>query len=128
MTGIYGNSAEDRHYEKMLHHHLAEQDDTAREEFIKQTVEGYLAAEYDPFSTDHVSEAMNEIHGGDLTILSAHMLTAHRNPQFQELQLNVSRVLLGAVVDYWTKQATAQAQVDWETRWTDYPEDERRIA
>ena len=116
MTGIYGNSAEDRHWEKMLHQHLAEQDDTARNDFIEQTVEGYLADEYFPFNPDHVSEAMNEIQGGDLTILSAHLLTAHRNPQFQELQLNVSRVLLGAVVDYWTKQATAQAEKDWGNR------------
>ena len=113
---IYGNSAEDRHFESALHTYLEGQDDTAREEFIEQTVEGYLAAEYDPFSTNHVSEAMNEIQGGDLTILSAHLLTAHRNPQFQELQLNVSRVLLGFVVDYWTKQATAQAEKDWENR------------
>ena len=116
MTGIYGNSAEDRHFESALHAYLESQDDTEHDKFIEQAVEGYLADEYFPFNPDHVSEAMNEIHGGDLTILSAHLLTAHRNPQFQELQLNVSRVLLGAVVDYWTKQATAQAEKDWGNR------------
>ena len=92
MTGIYGN------WERRLHQHLAKQDDSKHDEFIEQAVEGYLADEYFPFNPDHVSEAMNEIQGGDLTILSAHLLTAHRNPQFQELQLNVSRVLLGVVV------------------------------
>ena len=113
---IYGNSAEYWRFESAFHQHLAEMTDTARKDFIEQAVEGYLADEYFPFNPDHVSEAMNEIQGGDLTILSAHLLTAHRNPQFQELQLNVSRVLLGAVVDYWTKQATAQAEKDWENR------------
>ena len=112
---IYGNSAEYWRFESAFHQHLAEMTDTARKDFIEQAVEDYLADEYFPFSPDHVSEAMNEIQGGDLTVLSAHLLTAATS-KFPEHQANVSRVLLGAVVDYWTKQATAQAESDWGNR------------
>ena len=96
MTGIYGNSSE-------------------HDGFIEQAVEDYLQGEYFPFIPDHVSEALCEIQGGDLTILSAHLLTAATS-KFPEHQANVSRVLVDAVVGYWTKQATAQAEKDWGNR------------
>ena len=112
---IYGNSAEDRHFESALHAYLESQDDSKHDEFIEQAVEGYLADEYFPFNPDHVSEALTEIQGGDLTVLSAHLLTAATS-KFPEHQANVSRVLVDAVVGYWTKQATAQAEKDWGNR------------
>ena len=115
MTGIYGNSAEDRHFESQLHSYLESQDDSKHDEFIEQAVEDYLQGEYFPFSPDHVSEALCEIHGGYLTILSAHLLTAATS-KFPEHQANVSRVLVDAVVGYWTRQATAQAEFDWGNR------------
>ena len=112
---IYGNSAEYWRFESAFHAHLESQDDSKHDEFIEQAVEDYLQGEYFPFSPDHVSEALTEIQGGDLTVLSAHLLTAATS-KFPEHQANVSRVLVDAVVGYWTRQATAQAEKDWGNR------------
>ena len=115
MTGIYGNSAEDRHFESALHDYLEGQDDTEHDEFIEQAVEEYLTGEYDPLNREHIEEAMANIDGGNLTVLAAHLSTAfvHNYDHHKEV---LGRAFMGFVVDYWTKQATAQAEKDWENR------------
>ena len=111
MTGIYGNSAEDRHWEKMLHQHLAEQDDTARKEFIEQAVENYLrvGGDFEPFVPDNFAQALGEIGKVDAYIISAFCFTAWMNDKNEFSQASAIRNLNKYVVGYWTYQATAQA-------------------
>jgi len=116
MTGIYGNSAEDRHFESALYNYLDGQDDTARKEFIEQAVEGYLADEYFPFKSAHVSEAMNELGNGQLAVMASYLHTANKLTDNEFAQASATQVMLMFIKDYWTKQATAQAEKDWENR------------
>lgn len=114
MAGIYGSSAEDKYFESMLHRHLADQDTTDYAEFIEASVKEYLKGEFSPFTPKNVNEALVELEFGQLTQLSARLVVASKLEGDVSSRVSTVDLMLDFIKDYWTKQATAKAQSDWE--------------
>ncbi|HET8686656.1 MAG TPA: hypothetical protein VFM18_08330 [Methanosarcina sp.] len=72
--------------------------------------------EYDPFTPDHVQEAISELSVADAILLGSYVSTSFKLPDNDTARINLADFVTDRVQDYWHKMAVWQAENEYDKK------------
>lgn len=88
-----------------------------KDEWMKDRVKQLLEGEYNPFTPDHVQEALAELEFADTLLLASYVSTSFKLPDNDSARINLADFITDRVQDYWHACAVIEAEREYDRKW-----------